>query len=99
MRRLALAFLLILPAAARGAEPPAPPPGPLPTETACFKCHSQLDGEIAEPTKHAQDDIHFLKGLSCHDCHGGNPAAPEGDMDAAHDVKKGWGKPERTKIP
>ncbi len=100
MRRLCLALLLILPAAAAlGAEPPAPPPRPLPTDTACFKCHSQLDGEVAEPAKHAPEDIHFLKGLSCHDCHGGNPAAPEGDMDAAHDVKKGWGKPERTKIP
>jgi hypothetical protein len=101
MRKIVLALLLLLPAAGilLAGEPPSPPPGPIPTETACFKCHSQLDGELAEPTKHAQEDIHFLKGLSCHDCHGGNPSAPEGDMDAAHDVKKGWGKPARTRIP
>jgi len=101
MRKLILALILILPVAGAvfGGEAPTQPAGPLPRETACFKCHSEMDGEVAEPTKHADDDIHFLKGLSCHDCHGGNPAAPEGDMDAAHDVKKGWGKPDRVKIP
>jgi len=101
MKKLILALILILPAAGtvRGGEAPTTLAGPLPMETACFKCHSEMDGEIAEPARRAREDIHFLRGLSCHDCHGGNPVAPEGDMDAAHDVKKGWGKPDRTKVP
>jgi len=100
MRKLILALILILPAAGivRGEEAPARPAGPRPVETACFQCHQEMDGGGAGPTKGAGDDIHFLKGLSCHDCHGGNPAA-EGDMDAAHDVKRGWGRPDRIRIP
>jgi cytochrome c554/c'-like protein len=86
---------------AAGAEPPRPPAGPAATATSCVDCHAQLDGELLEPTKHAQEDIHFLKGLSCHDCHGGNPAAGfDGDPTTAHDRAKGWtGRPPRSKIP
>lgn len=100
MRRIILALTLLLPAAgiARGAEAPARSAAPLPGETACFRCHLEMDGGAAGPTKGAGEDIHFLEGLSCHDCHGGNPAA-EGDMDAAHDVKRGWKKPDRLGIP
>jgi hypothetical protein len=66
-----------------------------------MSCHAQLDGAALEPTRHAADDVHFLKGLGCNDCHGGNPAAgADGDPDAAHDPKFGFrGKPARTKIP
>ncbi len=99
MKGIVLALLLILPAAGalQGAETPARSAVPLPGETACFRCHLEMDGG-GGPTKGAEDDIHFLEGLSCHDCHGGNPAA-EGDMDAAHDGKKGWEKPDRIRIP
>ncbi|HXH28688.1 MAG TPA: hypothetical protein VNL37_06560, partial [Candidatus Polarisedimenticolia bacterium] len=67
----------------------------------CVDCHGQLDGALLDPVTHAKDDIHFQKGLSCHDCHGGNPTAGfDGDMDAAHDRSKGWtGKPSRAVIP
>jgi len=103
-RRLILASLvsLLTVAPARAAEPPREAPaGPRPMETSCVSCHSQMDDVLLEPTKHMQDDIHFLKGLSCHDCHGGNPAAGgDGDPEAAHDRKMGWtGKPSRTQIP
>ncbi|MCI0407384.1 MAG: NapC/NirT family cytochrome c, partial [Acidobacteria bacterium] len=80
-------------------EPPAKPSGPIPTQTSCFNCHSQLDGMALEPTKLASEDIHFQKGLSCHDCHGGDPTTID-DMDASHDPKKGWtAKPDRLHIP
>jgi len=89
--------LLALPVLAE--EPPSKPSGPLPTETSCFNCHSQLDGAALEPTVRAAEDIHFQKGLSCQDCHGGDPTAID-DMDASHNPKKGWtGKPDRLHIP
>lgn len=103
MRRLLL--LLIASALSAGslraAEPPRPAKGPGPLETSCVSCHSQLDGAALEPTRHTGEDIHFTRGLSCHDCHGGNPAAGfDGDPFAAHDESKGWtGKPSRLKIP
>jgi len=104
MRRflsLPLLFIALAAGAAAAGEPARPPQPPRPHESSCVNCHSQLDGAALEPTRHIGDDIHFLKGLSCHDCHGGDPAAGlEGDPDAAHDVKKGWtGKPAHKGIP
>jgi hypothetical protein len=97
---LAAACLAILAGTAAHAaeEPPATPRAMLPAETSCFQCHSQIDDEM---TRHASEDIHLLKGLSCHNCHGGNPAAgADGDPEAAHDRSKGWtGKPTRLQIP
>ena len=95
----AASFLVLTAAAsAWGAEPK--PAGSPPPPSACVTCHAELDGAAAEPARHAQDDVHFQKGLSCHDCHGGNPAAAPDDIEAAHDEKKGWiGKPSRLKVP
>ena len=98
-QRIAPIVLLFSPAAAgpgpRAAEPPSEPTGPRPTETSCFLCHATLEGE---PTKNASEDIHFQRGLSCHDCHGGNPTAMD-DMEASHDTRRGWMKPSRLLIP
>ena len=96
--RAAAVLALIVAAPAWGAEPK--PAGSPPPPSACVTCHAELDGAAADPARHAQDDVHFQKGLSCHDCHGGNPAAPADDIEAAHDERKGWiGKPARLKIP
>lgn len=95
----ALLSLLAFAGAAFAGEEPAPKRA-APPVSSCISCHAQLDGAALEPTRHTHDDIHFLRGLSCHDCHGGNPAGAEGDIDASHDEKKGWrGKPKRTEIP
>jgi hypothetical protein len=100
MRTGVFALLVAFPAGVLlAAEPPSKPGRPVPTQTSCFNCHSQLDGAALEPTKRAAEDIHFLRGLSCHDCHGGDPTAID-DMEASHDPRKGWtGKPDRLHIP
>jgi hypothetical protein len=93
----AVLTLIALGRVAAAAEPPAKP-SPAP-RTACIECHSELDGDEGEPVKRAADDVHFQKGLSCHDCHGGNPAADPDDVVAAHDERRGWNRPSRVGIP
>ena len=79
------------------AEPAGVKEAPPRTDTSCVACHGQLDAEMVGALA---EDIHFQKGLSCHDCHGGNPAAGIDDPARAHDVAKGWtGKPSRLRIP
>lgn len=62
----------------------------------CIECHSQLEDELLKPVKSFQQDIHNQSGLSCADCHGGNPA--EEDIDLAKDSTF-KGKPARKDIP
>ncbi len=57
-------------------------------EDGCTTCHLELDGALAEPARALAADIHAAQGLSCHDCHGGDPAAAE--MEAAMDPGKGF---------
>jgi hypothetical protein len=76
-------------------------------KSSCIACHGDpdmVDTESAALVKGYEPDIHAQKGLSCQDCHGGNPdAALAEDMDAAMDPKFGpspfVGAPERTAIP
>jgi nitrate/TMAO reductase-like tetraheme cytochrome c subunit len=67
------------------------------TKTSCLNCH-----EGQENVQHFKDDVHAEVGLSCHDCHGGNPD-PAADMDVAKDRKFPGnpfrGAPERASIP
>ena len=51
----------------------------------CLTCHEALDDA---PSKLFKQDVHFGKGLSCADCHGGNPKSEE--METAMDKKKGF---------
>jgi Cytochrome c3 len=91
-------LVILLASEAAAQEARRPPPSP---EPSCISCHRELDGGAREPVLRAADDVHFQKGLSCHDCHGGNPTAGfDGDIERAHDAAKGWtGKPARTRIP
>jgi hypothetical protein len=64
----------------------------------CSECHSRLGGKLAEPVEGAASDIHHARGLSCNDCHGGDPA--QDDKAAAKDPRKGYqGKPAPGDIP
>ncbi len=52
---------------------------PLPEDYSCSFCHSdpeQFTGDekhLFVTEEHLEGDIHWKKGLRCHDCHGGNP--------------------------
>jgi len=65
----------------------------------CVSCHSEIG--LTEPIEGMKEDVHDRQGLSCEDCHGGDPKAGlDGDMDAAMDPAKGYiGVPKRTEIP
>ncbi len=100
---LAVTLMVVSGAALGSAQVPAPKATPVaeaPKDSTCISCHKQLDGAALEPTRHL-DDVHFQRGLSCHDCHGGDPArGGDDDPSAAHDERKGWtGKPKRLQIP
>lgn len=99
MRRLALALLLAAAAAAPAAAAPAAP-------TSCTVCHENpalFAGEAARIVAHFRDDVHGRVGLSCHDCHGGNPDPALADdlaaMDEGFAPNPFRGSPERAAIP
>jgi len=72
-----------------------------PEASSCVRCHQELDGALGEPARLSAADVHFLKGLSCHDCHGGDPTigVDQGDMQDAMNPAKGYiGKPRHNQI-
>ncbi len=81
-----LAMILIGAAATVGAA----------AEDSCVACHGALDGALAAPVEGMSHDVHGAHGISCVDCHGGDPA----DMSlSAMDETKGFkGKPEGPAI-
>lgn len=67
-------------------------------KNSCIECHVKLEGEFGDPARSIKDDIHLSRGLSCNDCHGGDPT--KDDKDAAKDVTKGYlGRPRTVDIP
>ncbi|HVS31185.1 MAG TPA: cytochrome b N-terminal domain-containing protein [Thermoanaerobaculia bacterium] len=92
----AIVFLLALLATSAGAAP----------QTSCTACHgSDLFDARAQATVHAYSgDVHAAVGLSCHDCHGGNPDVGLSDdmaaaMDPGFKANPYAGTPERGAIP
>jgi predicted CXXCH cytochrome family protein len=64
----------------------------------CVECHSTLEGASAEAVRLMKSDIHGSRGLSCADCHHGDPTRD--DFAEAMDPAKGFiGKPEPKNIP
>ncbi len=51
----------------------------------CFTCHEALSDKASTLFKR---DVHFTKGVSCSDCHGGNPKSE--DMERAMDKAAGF---------
>jgi len=75
--------------------------------TSCTTCHSDtdlFDQEHLEIFAGFRVDIHAEVGLSCHDCHGGNPALSIADdmvaaMDESFDLNPYTGPPARADLP
>ena len=68
-------------------------------KSSCIECHIKLeDTRLSAPAKLFDNDIHKSRGLSCNDCHGGDPNADT--KEAAKDPSKGFlGKPKTLDIP
>lgn len=75
--------------------------------TSCIACHTNpdyVDEAGIAATKAFAADVHTKAGLSCHDCHGGNPDPALAEdvsaaMDAAFAKNPFIGTPERGGIP
>ncbi len=61
--------------------------------SSCIECHSEMGEELVESFKL---DVHQKFGLSCSDCHGGNPAEEEADLAKDRSFR---GAPERKDVP
>jgi nitrate/TMAO reductase-like tetraheme cytochrome c subunit len=70
----------------------AVPPG-----DSCLTCHAALEGKQAEPAKLFEADVHHQVGLSCADCHGGDPK--DDSMTAMSRAKGFRGAPKKAQIP
>jgi len=70
----------------------AVPPG-----DSCITCHSSLKGKQAVPAKLFEADVHHQAGLSCADCHGGDPK--DDSMTAMSRAKGFRGAPKKAQIP
>lgn len=67
-------------------------------KNSCIECHAALDGAQAKPAQLFDRDIHKKAGLSCQDCHGGDPSTD--DMQASMNRARGFlGKIDRRAIP
>lgn len=67
-----------------------------PGDTVCIQCHSSQPGRLGEPVKQWRQSIHAANGISCHDCHGGDPT----DFAMAMSPERGFlGAPKEIAIP
>ncbi|MGD8353954.1 MAG: cytochrome c3 family protein [Pseudomonadota bacterium] len=49
----------------------------------CITCHRALDRNSSELVDQFEHDLHKYAGISCHDCHGGDPGSLESAMSAS----------------
>ena len=68
-------------------------------KNSCVDCHARLDDpRLSTPVKLFENDTHRSRGLSCNDCHGGDPSSDTSE--GAKDPRKGFlGKPRTVDIP
>ncbi len=65
-------------------------------QTVCQQCHAGLPGHLGAPVRDWAGSVHSKNGISCHDCHGGDPT----DFAMAMSPERGFiGAPEPNAIP
>ncbi len=65
-------------------------------EPVCLQCHANLEPRLSDPVDLWKESIHAANGISCHDCHGGNPT----DFALAMLPESGFiGVPSSAEIP
>jgi hypothetical protein len=72
------------------------------TDDACVQCHMEIDEDLDVPVmENIINDVHFLKGLGCSDCHGGDPNAfddPDASMWDSEDFIGRMDKVEQVQV-
>jgi hypothetical protein len=68
-----------------------------PPKDTCTTCHAALEGDLSKPAKEFDVDVHHQAGLSCADCHGGDPN--DESMDAMSRAKGFRGAPKKLQTP
>ena len=63
----------------------------------CLECHQSFEDETDGPSHKITRDVHFEKGMSCVDCHGGDRTLT--DMDEVRRVKDYRGVPTHLEVP
>lgn len=85
---ISLVLVLVLVAGAGAASPQA--------DSVCIQCHGAQSGRLGAPVAAWRNSIHAANGISCHDCHGGDPT----DMAMAMSPARGFlGVPQEKSIP
>lgn len=101
MKTISLIFLLSAVALSAQQTPAAAPVANASItkgKNSCVECHATMDGDLQKPAMLIQNDVHTSAGLSCANCHGGDPTSD--DMSISMSPAKGFiGKPARTAIP
>ncbi len=70
--------------------------GEVPGETVCIQCHAGQPAKLGAPVKDWQGSVHQRNGISCHDCHGGDPT----DFANAMAPERGFiGVPDYQQVP
>lgn len=77
-------------------QTPAPATAKAP-ESTCVRCHHDLGDPFDAPVKLSAQDIHFQNGLSCNNCHGGDPTKDKAEE--SMNARAGFvGQPARKQI-
>ena len=65
-------------------------------DTVCIQCHAGQEGSLGEPVDQCRSSVHAANGISCHDCHGGDPT----DFAMAMSPERGFiGAPDYAEVP
>jgi hypothetical protein len=66
------------------------------SDTVCIQCHGSQAGRLAAPVEAWRKSVHASNGISCHNCHGGDPT----DISMAMSSERGFlGVPRENAIP